>query len=102
MRASTCAFATAGCLAVFLSAGSSSVFSRAIHERHPDMPGHRGAHAYLGVREGAASVSDSSNHLGSRTLYAIDLPLSGVVDTLLLPFDLWLAPNHADESREQQ
>lgn len=44
---------------------------------------------YSGTRAGAAIVADSNNGWVMRPLAALDLPLSAVVDTLLLPWDYY-------------
>ena len=69
-----------------VASGCSSVLSRAMHEPHPVLPGHN--HVYFGVSEGVKTVAASENAWLTRVLFSIDLPLTAVVDTLLIPVDL--------------
>lgn len=44
---------------------------------------------YPGTRASAQMLGDDSNGWGTKSLVAVDMPLTAVMDTLLLPWDMF-------------
>lgn len=47
------------------------------------------AGTYPGTRASAAMISDDETNWGTRSLAVLDLPLTAVADTVLLPWDVY-------------
>ena len=83
---------TAGFLVVIVVSGCASIGARQGAQEHAP---------YQGVKDDIHYMahSDEADHPSLQWLIAIDLPLSAILDTLLLPFDL--AANHPPTKTEE-
>jgi len=54
-----------------------------------------------GTRASAGMISDDENGWGTKSLVALDLPFTALLDTLLLPWDLYRRDNSVKSRVEQ-
>ncbi len=48
---------------------------------------------YPGTRASATMLGDEDNNWGTKSLVALDMPFTAVMDTLLLPWDMFRTDN---------
>jgi uncharacterized protein YceK len=56
---------------------------------------------YPGTRASSAMLSDDDTGIGTKSLVALDMPFTAILDTLLLPWDLFRRDNSLKSRVEQ-
>lgn len=79
-------------LATLVAPGCASVLARSL--RPDDAP-------YVGARSGWEEVTGPNRQVSERAFFALDLPFSAVLDTVLLPWDLLAMPDNDPEEEPE-